>query len=109
MMEPIALDIHVHQIPIDPERLAGLPGVRWHADAGQIEVDGHKVAFASLFKPAALIEWLERQCDRAGLGLDSSAGLSPAARRDRVAAMGRLPQRWAARALCAGTRIGYAP
>ena len=57
-MEPIALDIHVHQIPIDPERLAALPGVQWHADAGAIEIDGHKVAFASLFKPAALIEWL---------------------------------------------------
>ena len=57
-MEPIALDIHVHQIPIDPGRLDGMPGVRWHADAGQIEIDGHKVAFASLFKPAALLEWL---------------------------------------------------
>src|SRR5262249_36737031 len=57
-MEPIALDMHVHQIPIDADRLAKLPGVRWHADAGQIEIDGHKVAFASLFKPAALLEWL---------------------------------------------------
>jgi aminocarboxymuconate-semialdehyde decarboxylase len=57
-MEPIALDMHVHQIPIDPDRLAGLPGVRWHVDANQIDIDGHKVAFASLFKPAALLEWL---------------------------------------------------
>jgi aminocarboxymuconate-semialdehyde decarboxylase len=58
MMESIALDIHVHQIPIDPERLAELPGVRWHSEAGQIEIDGHKVAFSSLFKPSALLDWL---------------------------------------------------
>ena len=57
-MEPIALDMHVHQIPIDPDRLAKLPGIRWHADTSQMDIDGHKVAFGSLFKPAALLEWL---------------------------------------------------
>ena len=57
-MEPIALDMHVHQIPIDPDQLAKLPGICWHADTSQMDIDGHKVAFASLFKPAALLEWL---------------------------------------------------
>ena len=105
MMEPIALDIHVHQIPIDPERLAGLPGVHWHADAGQIEIDGHKVAFASLFKPAALIEWL-------GANAIEQAWVSipPPAYRQQLDAT--ASRQWidylnnGLHALCARTRIG---
>jgi aminocarboxymuconate-semialdehyde decarboxylase len=107
-MEPIALDVHVHQIPIDAQRLEGLPGVRWHSDALQIEIDGHKVAFASLFKPSALLDWLNANAiERAWVSIPP-----PAYRQQLDAAMSR---QWVdylnegLRALCARHKDRLSP
>lgn len=57
--EPIALDVHAHLIPIVPERLANLPGAEWHADKEQLVLDGHAIGIKNLFRPEALIAWMD--------------------------------------------------
>lgn len=62
----IALDVHAHLAPIIPERLASLPGVSWRAQDEQLVVDGHVVGIKNLFRPAALLRWMdEHRVERA--------------------------------------------
>lgn len=58
-MEPIALDIHTHLVPVDEAALAAIDGVSWDAAHTALTVDGHKVGMKQLFAPEALIKWLD--------------------------------------------------
>ncbi len=58
-MEPIALDVHAHLVPVEPDRLAALAGVNWDAGAQKMTLDGHALAAKPLFKPDALIRWMD--------------------------------------------------
>lgn len=61
-MAPIALDCHAHLAPILPERIAGLPGVAWHPEEPRLVLDGGvSLASPSVFKPEALIAWMDTQ------------------------------------------------
>lgn len=60
MTERIALDIHAHLAPIDPDGLTALAGVEWKADAKTLMVDGHAVGMKPLFDPPALVAWMDR-------------------------------------------------
>jgi aminocarboxymuconate-semialdehyde decarboxylase len=53
------LDVHAHLAPIVPERLDALAGVAWDAATGTLSVDGHVVGMKPLFKPEALIAWMD--------------------------------------------------
>lgn len=55
----ILLDIHTHLVPVDPARLALLPGVEWKPDSETLVVDGRSVSFRKLFHPEALIQWMD--------------------------------------------------
>lgn len=59
-VEPIALDVHAHLVPVVHERLAALDGVTWDAQRRVLGVDGHSVGVAALYDPDALIEWMDR-------------------------------------------------
>lgn len=58
-LPPIRLDVHAHLAPVVPERLAGLAGVTWEAENGIMKVDGHTVGMKQLFRPEALIRWMD--------------------------------------------------
>lgn len=59
MAEPIALDVHAHLIPVNPEGLAGIDGIVWDADAGVMSIDGHKVGIKTIYKSSALLNWMD--------------------------------------------------
>jgi aminocarboxymuconate-semialdehyde decarboxylase len=59
-MEPIALDVHAHLIPVLPERLGTFPGISIESAKGTLIVDGHEIGVAALYKPAALIAWMDQ-------------------------------------------------
>ncbi|SFA52686.1 aminocarboxymuconate-semialdehyde decarboxylase [Paracoccus halophilus] len=59
MSQPIALDIHAHLVPVDADRLPDLPGVGW--DGARMEIDGHKLGVAALYRPRALLDWMDRE------------------------------------------------
>lgn len=63
-MEPIALDVHVHQVPIDLDRLGVLPDARWNEAQEHLEIDGRRIALPSLFKPERLIAWMDENAVR---------------------------------------------
>lgn len=63
-MEPIELDVHVHQVPIDLDRLAALSDTRWDQAQGHLEIDGRRIALAPLFKPERLIVWMDENAVR---------------------------------------------
>ncbi|MBN9474797.1 MAG: hypothetical protein ABS43_25615 [Bordetella sp. SCN 67-23] len=58
-MANIDLDVHAHLAPINPARLAGLPGARWLAQEGVLELDGHRIGLAALFRPERLLAWMD--------------------------------------------------
>jgi aminocarboxymuconate-semialdehyde decarboxylase len=58
-LEPIALDIHTHLVPVDEAALAVIDGVTWDAASTALVVDGHKVGMKPLYAPEALIAWLD--------------------------------------------------
>lgn len=58
--ERIALDVHAHLAPVLPERLAGLAGVSWDATAGALSIDGYSLAVPSVYRPEALVAWMDR-------------------------------------------------
>lgn len=58
-MEPIALDVHAHLVPVVPDRLAALADVGWDADAQKMTLDGHALGAKPLFQPDALIRWMD--------------------------------------------------
>lgn len=57
-MTKIALDVHAHLIPVDPDRLAEIDEVEWRE--GKIWIDGHAVGVTSLYEPKKLIAWMDR-------------------------------------------------
>ncbi len=57
----IALDVHAHLAPIYPELLAGIDGVDWRSDTGQLAVDGHVISVKKLFQPGQLLVWMDDQ------------------------------------------------
>lgn len=52
-------DVHAHLAPVDSARLASIPGVRWLDGPGVLEVDGHKLGMAKLYRPEALVTWMD--------------------------------------------------
>lgn len=56
-MEPIALDVHAHLIPVNEERLTTIDGVSWAGE--RMVIDGHRVGLARLFQPDALLSWMQ--------------------------------------------------
>ncbi|HLI11107.1 MAG TPA: amidohydrolase family protein [Alphaproteobacteria bacterium] len=59
-IETIALDVHAHLVPIIPERLARINGVVWRAADETLTVDGHALGIQNLFRPAALVAWMDK-------------------------------------------------
>jgi aminocarboxymuconate-semialdehyde decarboxylase len=57
----IDLDVHTHLIPVNAERLTGIPGVRWLPEEQAMVIDGHRVGIKSLFQPQKLIDWMDRR------------------------------------------------
>ncbi|NBU87779.1 MAG: amidohydrolase [Betaproteobacteria bacterium] len=54
------IDVHTHLAPIQPDRLASMPGVQWQAEAQVLVLDGHRVAVKDLFHPHRLVDWMDR-------------------------------------------------
>jgi len=59
--ERIALDVHAHLVPVLEDRLAGLAGVSWNAGDGTMTIDGYTLAAKSVYRPEALIAWMDAQ------------------------------------------------
>ena len=111
--ERIALDVHAHLAPVLADRLGAVAGVDWSEDAGALTIDGYTLAAKSVYRPEALLAWMdEHRVDRAWisippplyrLGLDEAAmrtwthyandGLDmlAAKRPDRLAPLYHLP------------------
>ena len=111
--ERIALDVHAHLAPVLPDRLRHIAGVTWNDQAGAMTIDGYTLAAKSVYRPEALIAWMdEHRVERAWisippplyrLGLDAKAmrawtryandGLDALAARfpDRLAPLYHLP------------------
>ena len=67
------VDVHAHILPFAPERAAQLDGVRV-ADGKRLELDGHAVMPEVLYRPKALVEWMDRHgIDRALISVPPSA------------------------------------
>ena len=60
-MEPIALDVHAHIAPILPGRLNALPGIAWEPEAPRLVIDGVPLAAPSVFRPEALVQWMDQR------------------------------------------------
>ena len=81
--ERIALDVHAHLAPVLADRLGAIAGVDWSEDAGALTIDGYMLAAKSVYRPEALLAWMdEHRVDRAWisippplyrLGLDAAA------------------------------------
>jgi aminocarboxymuconate-semialdehyde decarboxylase len=84
--ERIALDVHAHIAPVLPDRLAGLAGVAWSAEAGAMTIDGYTLAAKSVYRPEALVAWMDEQrVERAWISIPPPLyrlGLGEAAARD---------------------------
>jgi aminocarboxymuconate-semialdehyde decarboxylase len=59
MTDRISLDVHAHLAPVFPDGLAAIAGVSWDVAAGTMTVDGHTIGIKPLFKPEALIAWMD--------------------------------------------------
>jgi aminocarboxymuconate-semialdehyde decarboxylase len=81
--ERIALDVHAHLAPVLPDRLDAIAGVDWSEDAGALTIDGYTLAAKSVYRPEALVAWMDgHRVERAWisippplyrLGLDAEA------------------------------------
>ena len=58
--QKIALDVHAHLVPIVLDRLLAMEGANWKDDRELLEVDGHLVGIPDLYKPHALIAWMDQ-------------------------------------------------
>ena len=76
-MEPIALDIHTHLVPVDEAALAAIDGVIWDADSMALTVDGHKVGVKPLYSPKALIGWLDTNAIDAAWFCSAASAVPP--------------------------------
>jgi aminocarboxymuconate-semialdehyde decarboxylase len=52
--------VHAHLVPFDPARAGRLPGVRV-LEGVRLEIDGHAVALEDLYRPEALLRWMDAQ------------------------------------------------
>lgn len=68
--ERIALDIHAHLVPVEPERVEAFGGVSFDRDDGTLTVDGHRIGVAALYRPEELVAWMDRH--RVGRALISA-------------------------------------
>lgn len=59
MPDRIELDVHAHLVPVDPDRLASIEGVEFDSDAQVMTLDGHRLGLKPLFRPQALIGWMD--------------------------------------------------
>lgn len=59
-MEPIALDVHAHLIPVAEARLHEFTGVAWDEACRRLEIDGHAIGLKSLFAADELLAWMDR-------------------------------------------------
>jgi aminocarboxymuconate-semialdehyde decarboxylase len=59
--ERIALDVHAHLAPVLKDRLAGIAGVTWSDADGAMTIDGYTLAAKSVYRPEALIGWMDEQ------------------------------------------------
>lgn len=59
--ERIALDVHAHLAPVLKDRLDAIAGVTWSEDAGALTIDGYSLAMKSVYRPEALIAWMDEQ------------------------------------------------
>jgi aminocarboxymuconate-semialdehyde decarboxylase len=59
--ERIALDVHAHLAPALPDHLAAIDGVTWSAEAGALTIDGYTLAAKSVYRPEALVAWMDEQ------------------------------------------------
>jgi aminocarboxymuconate-semialdehyde decarboxylase len=57
----IEVDVHAHLVPAVEARLAGMAGVVWDAAAGAMTIDGYRLGVASVFRPQALLDWMDAQ------------------------------------------------
>ena len=68
--ERIALDVHAHLAPVLTDRLAGIDGVSWNAADGAMTIDGYTLAAKSVYRPEALIAWMdEHRVERAWISI----------------------------------------
>ncbi len=58
-MDRIALDVHVHLVPVLADRLRAIAGVE--CAGGKLRIDGHLVGTDALYRPDRLIEWMGAQ------------------------------------------------
>jgi aminocarboxymuconate-semialdehyde decarboxylase len=59
--ERIALDVHAHLAPVLKDRLAAIAGVAWSDEAGALTIDGYTLAAKSVYRPEALLAWMDEQ------------------------------------------------
>jgi aminocarboxymuconate-semialdehyde decarboxylase len=59
--ERIALDIHAHLAPVLKDRLDAIAGVTWDEAAGALTIDGYTLAAKSVYRPEALVAWMDEQ------------------------------------------------
>jgi aminocarboxymuconate-semialdehyde decarboxylase len=68
--ERIALDVHAHLAPAFADRLQGIAGVTWSEQAGALTIDGYTLAAKSVYRPEALIAWMdEHRVERAWISI----------------------------------------
>ncbi|MBV8188279.1 MAG: amidohydrolase family protein [Alphaproteobacteria bacterium] len=60
-VERIALDVHAHLAPVLRDRLASIAGVTWDDAAGALTIDGYTLAAKSVYRPEALVAWMDEQ------------------------------------------------
>ena len=86
--ERIALDVHAHLAPVLNDRLGGIAGVEWDDAAGALTIDGYTLAAKSVYRPEALIAWMDEQrVERAWISIPPPLyrlALEPAAMRTWV-------------------------
>ena len=68
--ERIALDVHAHLAPVLDDRLAAIAGVQWSDDDGAMTIDGYTLAAKSVYRPEALLAWMdEHRVERAWISI----------------------------------------
>lgn len=56
----IVLDTHTHLVPVQSRHLSGVRGIEWDAATEKLLVDGKTIGMKQLFRPSALIDWMDR-------------------------------------------------
>jgi len=103
--ESIRLDVHTHLIPVD--HIAAFEGIHWDAAGEKLTLDGHVIGIKDLFRPQALLRWMDAQriekafisapppVYRPHLDEATTAGWSAAINEGLAAIAATHPDRWA--------------